>query len=140
MVLFRKDPGSLFDKSAWPFFFFFIELLLNVIKKVLEIFPKEMIIPFIALFLSHGFSFVYNFFIKGEYRNTNSKDQMAKPYTRIVVLHIALIAGALPVMYLGSPVYLLVVLIFLKIIIDLYLHNKEHKIFQIKQISTGDNS
>ncbi len=78
MVLFRKDPGSLFDKSAWPFFFFFIELLLNVIKKVLEIFPKEMIIPFIALFLSHGFSFVYNFFIKGEYRNTNSKDQTAK--------------------------------------------------------------
>jgi len=58
MVLFKKDAGSLFDKSAWPFFFVFIELLLNVIKKVLEIFPKEMIIPFIALFLSYGFSFV----------------------------------------------------------------------------------
>jgi len=53
-------------------------LLVNVIKKVLEIFPKEMTIPFIALFLSHGFSFVYNFFINGEYRNTNSKDQMEK--------------------------------------------------------------
>jgi len=67
------------------------------------------------------------------------KTKWQKPYTRIVVLYIAIIAGALPVMYLGSPVYLLVVLIFLKIIIDLYLHNKEHKIFQIKQISTGDN-
>jgi len=99
-----------------------------------------MIIPFIALFLSHGFSFVYNFFIKEEFKNTNSKDLMGKPYTRIIVLHIAIIAGAFPIMYFGSPVYLLVVLILIKIIIDLYLHNKEHKKFQIKQISTGDNS
>jgi len=140
MALFRKDPEGLFDKPTWPFFFVFIELLVNVIKKVLEIFPQEMIIPFIALFLSHGFSFVYNFFIKEEFKNTNSKDLMGKPYTRIVVLHIAIIAGAFPVMYFGSPVYLLVVLILIKIIIDLYLHNKEHKKLQIKQISTGDNS
>jgi len=140
MALFRKDPEGLFDKPTWPFFFVFIELLVNVIKKVLEIFPQEMIIPFIALFLSHGFSFVYNFFIKEEFKNTNSKDLMGKPYTRIIVLHIAIITGAFPIMYFGSPVYLLVVLILIKIIIDLYLHNKEHKKFQIKQISTGDNS
>lgn len=130
MTMFKKNPGDIFDKLSWPFFFVFIELLVNVVKKVLEIFPTEMIIPFLILFLSHGFSFLYNFFVKGEYKNTNSKDLMGKPYTRIVVLHIAIIAGAFPVMYFGSPVYLLVVLILLKIIIDLYLHNKEHSKLQ----------
>jgi hypothetical protein len=130
MAMFRKDPGSFFDKPSWPFFFVFIELLVNVIKKILEIFPSEMIIPFLILFLSHGFSFVYNFFIKEEYKNTNSKNLMTKPYTRIIVLHIAIIAGAFPVMYFGSPVYLLVVLILLKIIIDLFLHMREHKNLQ----------
>ncbi|NIP39187.1 MAG: hypothetical protein GWO07_14580 [Candidatus Dadabacteria bacterium] len=130
LAMFKKDPGSIFEKSTNPSFFIFMDLLMNVIKKVLEIFPTEMIIPFLTLFLSHGFSFVYNFIMKGEYKNVKSKDLMSQPYMRIIVLHVAIIAGAFPVMYFGSPVYLLVVLIFIKIMIDLYLHNKEHKKLQ----------
>ena len=130
MAMFQKKPGDFFEKTTWPFFFVFIELLVNVIKKVLEIFPKEMIIPFLTLFLSHGFSFAYNFIMKGEYKNVKSKDLMSQPYMRIVVLHVAIIAGAFPVMYFGSPVYLMVVLILIKIIIDLFLHDREHKKLQ----------
>ncbi|NIP30859.1 MAG: hypothetical protein GTN99_06160, partial [Candidatus Dadabacteria bacterium] len=108
-------------------------------RKALEIFPKEMIVPFLILFLSHGFSFIHNFILKGEYKNIRSKDLMSQPYMRIVVMHIAIIAGAFPVMYFGSPIYLLVVLIFIKIIIDLYLHNKEHNKFQINISDKGVN-
>lgn len=134
MMMFKRDPGNLFEDISAPGFFVFIEMLISVVRKILEILPDNMLLAFFTLFLSHGFSFVYNFIIKGEYMNVKAKDLMSQPYIRIGVLHIAIIAGAFPVMYFGSPVYLLVVLILIKIIIDLYLHNKEHKKFQ-KEIS-----
>ena len=138
LTMFKKDPGNIFEKTTSPSFFVFIDLLINVVKKVLEIFPAEMLIPFLTLFLSHGFSFVYNFILKGEYKKIKSKDLMAQPYMRIAVLHVAIIAGAFPIMYFGSPVYLLVVLIFIKIIIDLYLHMREHKKLQKSYIKMGE--
>lgn len=130
MAIFKKDPGDLMNQNTWPFFLVFIELLVNVINKVIEIFPKVMIIPFLTLFLSHGFSFVHNFLLKGEHKNVKSRDLMGQPYIRIAVLHIAIIAGAFPTMYFGSPFYLMVVLIFMKIVIDIILHNREHEKFQ----------
>jgi len=127
LALFKKDVGRLFGNESWPFLLVFVELFVNVIKKVAELISPEMYYAILSLFISHGFSFVYNFFIKDERNNTDMKKLMAAPYTRIVILHIAIIAGAFPVMILGSPAYLLVVLVFLKIIIDIYLHFKEHK-------------
>jgi hypothetical protein len=53
---------------------------------------------------------------------------MGQPYARIVVMHIAIIAGAFLTMTLQSPLPLLVVLIGLKIGLDVYLHMKEHAI------------
>lgn len=127
LALFKKDVGRLFGNESWPFLLVFVELFVNVIKKVADLISPEMYYAILSLFISHGFSFVYNFFIKDERNNTDMKKLMSAPYTRIVILHIAIIAGAFPVMILGSPAYLLVVLVFLKIIIDIYLHFKEHK-------------
>ena len=49
------------------------------------------------------------------------------PYGRMVVMHIAIIAGAFLTITLGSPLGLLVVLIALKTAIDVKLHLWEHK-------------
>jgi hypothetical protein len=80
----------------------------------------------IAIIASHLFSFGWNFIGKGEYRRASANQVMAAPYGRIVVLHIAIIFGAFVITALGSPVFLLLLLIAGKIILDAKLHLRSH--------------
>lgn len=81
----------------------------------------------IAIIASHLFSFGWNFIGKGEYLRHSLKSVMAAPYGRIVVLHIAIILGAFVTAALGSPVYLLLLLIAGKILLDAKLHLRSHR-------------
>jgi len=81
----------------------------------------------LALVLSHGFSFVWNYLLKGEYRQTNLGTLMAKPYQRVIVLHVVILVGGFVTMLLGAPILALLLLIVLKTGIDLYAHEKEHE-------------
>src|SRR5690606_13635154 len=65
----------------------------------------------IALVLSHGFSFVRNYLLAGAWRATTAQAQMFAPYPRIVVLHLAILFGAFAIQALGSPVWMLVILV-----------------------------
>ena len=87
----------------------------------------QLIWAFLALAASHGVSFVQNFLRKKEYASTTLQRQMAQPYVRIVVLHVAIIAAAFPVMLFQSPAPLLVILICGKILLDLVLHKRSHR-------------
>lgn len=80
----------------------------------------------IGLVLSHGFSFVYNYVIGGEYRTTSLQALMQQPYGRVVVLHVAILGGGFLVMALGSPVAGLALLVLLKIALDVRAHLKQH--------------
>lgn len=82
-----------------------------------------------AITVSHLYSFRVNFVGGGEYQRTNLVYLMMRPYGRIVVLHLAVIAGGFLVTLLDSPVWMLVVLITLKISIDLRQHGAERRIF-----------
>ena len=81
----------------------------------------------LGLVVSHLFSFFANYLGKSEYRRTVAPLLMVAPYGRIVVLHLAIIFGAFATMALGSPVYLLVILIVGKIMLDLKFHNRAHR-------------
>lgn len=81
----------------------------------------------LGLIVSHLFSFFSNYLGKGEYRRTVVPVLMIAPYGRIVVLHLAIIFGAFATMALGSPFYLLVILIFGKIILDWKFHQRAHR-------------
>ncbi|MFM2198932.1 MAG: hypothetical protein RLZZ505_2364 [Verrucomicrobiota bacterium] len=81
----------------------------------------------LAIVASHLFSFGWNFIGKGEYLRHSLKSVMAAPYGRIVVLHIAIIFGAFVTAALGSPVYLLLLLIAGKILLDAKLHLRSHR-------------
>jgi Family of unknown function (DUF6498) len=83
-------------------------------------------LPLAALLASHGFSFFWNFLYRGEFRSAQLPTLMAKPYGRVVVLHVAIILGGMAAMALGSPVWALLVLLALKIGLDLKAHLKEH--------------
>lgn len=127
LAIFKKeDPGTL-SGDTWPCFLVFVQLLLNVIKQAYSVMSPPMKGALLALFLSHGVSFVQNYLIKGEFAKADPQKLMAAPYGRIFVMHIAVLAGAFVTMAIGSPLGVLIVLIALKTAIDVKLHQREHK-------------
>jgi fatty acid desaturase len=63
---------------------------------------------------------------------------MHAPYKRIVVLHVAIIAGGFLVTLLGSPAALLVALVALKTGMDIMLHNRSHNSDPQKESKHGN--
>ncbi|MEZ5558137.1 MAG: DUF6498-containing protein [Pseudomonadales bacterium] len=116
-----------FEGEPWPLFLVFVQLLISVIQQVLSMAPPEWIVAFIALAISHGLSLVLNYFRNGEYRTQTVQSLMGAPYKRIVVLHVAILFGGFGVMALGSPLPLLVLLVGLKLMLDVWLHLREHR-------------
>jgi len=105
----------------------FMVLMLFEKEKAGSVMSPYMTGALAVLFLSHGVSFVRNYLLKGEFASANLLKLMITPYGRMVVMHIAIIAGGFLTMTLGSPLGLLVVLIALKTVIDVKLHLWEHK-------------
>jgi hypothetical protein len=81
----------------------------------------------VALGASHLLSFFVNFIHGGEYRRVVAPQLMAQPYGRVLVLHFAILLGAFAIVALGSPVWMLVILIIGKTILDVGLHLAERK-------------
>lgn len=81
----------------------------------------------LALAGSHLLSFFVNYLGKGEYRRVTLPVLMVQPYGRIIVLHLAIILGAFATLALGSPAWLLLILIVGKTVLDLKLHLKERE-------------
>jgi hypothetical protein len=122
------STASPFDTATkWWGPLIFIQLLYDVIARIWESKPPEMIWAVIGLFISHGVSFVENYILGQEYKTSSLKNLMQKPYQRIVVMHIAILAGGILVMKLHSPLPLMVILVLLKIFFDVLLHKKSHK-------------
>ena len=94
-----------------------------------------MKIVILALFLSHGISFFYNFLLKGEYATAKPQQLMGAPYGRVVVMHIAILGGGFLTMAMGSPAALLLLLVVLKTIVDINLHLRSHKKAQSKKVN-----
>jgi hypothetical protein len=80
----------------------------------------------LALFLSHGISFVTNFLRQREFAGRDPADQMKEPYKRIVVMHLTIIFGGWLILALGMPTWALVLLVGLKTGVDLVAHRREH--------------
>ncbi|MHC5077279.1 MAG: DUF6498-containing protein, partial [Planctomycetota bacterium] len=92
-----------FGKETWPCFFVFLQMLFNVIRATYSIIPTNMKYAILALFVSHGISFGYNYIYKKEYLTAKIESLMGQPYGRVVVMHIAIIFGAFLTISIGSP-------------------------------------
>ena len=79
-----------------------------------------------ALVLSHGVSFVQNWLLGGERDGVDPGALMQRPYGRVVVLHLTLIAGGFIVLALGAPALALVLMVALKIGVDAAAHLRSH--------------
>jgi hypothetical protein len=84
-------------------------------------------LPIGALLASHLFSFFWNYLYRGEFRRASLPELMMKPYARVMILHVTILAGGFGAMALGSPLWALLVLLGIKIALDLRAHLKEHR-------------
>jgi hypothetical protein len=130
------DSEVFSPKDPWSGPLVFLQLLVSVIARVWESRPAGMEWPVLCLVASHGISFIRNYLIGGEYLTLTIGKLMSRPYTRIVLLHVAIIAGGVPIMMLGSPVPLLCILVFLKIGMDVWLHIKSHRAIPLEKRET----
>lgn len=89
--------------------------------------PGALALGAIALVLSHGASFLFNYLRRGEYLRTSVAAQMAAPYGRVVILHVTILAGAFVGFALGSPIGALIILVALKTVMDVAFHLREHR-------------
>jgi len=80
-----------------------------------------------ALAASHLFSFFWNYLGQREYQKARPEALMQAPYSRVIVLHVVILLGAMLIQLFHSPVWALLLLIGLKIGVDLRAHLKEHR-------------
>ncbi len=114
--------------STWFGPFAFVQLIWEAAHYILAISPTYWLWGFGAMFVSHGFSFLSNWWFGGERKATEVDQLMIEPYKRIVIMHVVIIFGGLGIQALGSPIPLLLLLIGLKIAIDLRAHLHEHNL------------
>ncbi len=86
----------------------------------------HLIWPVAALVLSHGISFAVNYIGRGEYLRAIPRDLMSRPYRRILILHLTILAGGALVTALDAPIVGLVMLVALKTIVDVRAHISAH--------------
>lgn len=134
IMLFGKGQSGFepVQGEPWPCFFVFLQMLLNVIRQIYSIMPAAMQYAMVALFVSHGISFVYNYLIKGEFAKIKTDRLMGSPYGRIVIMHLAVLFGAFLTMSLGSPIGILIILVGLKTFLDVIFHLRQHEKHQAK--------
>lgn len=111
IVLFGGDPGAMLLSPT---------LVTRTIAET-GIWPAAL-----ALTASHGFSFVANYLVGGEFRTTSLETAMVQPYARVVVLHLVILFGGFLVAALGQPTVALALLVLLKIGIDAVAHQRQH--------------
>jgi hypothetical protein len=81
----------------------------------------------VALAVSHGLSYWWNFLHGGEYRRVSPARQMFAPYGRLVVLHLTIIFGALALGLTGAPAASVAILVGIKTLLDVGFHLAEHR-------------
>jgi hypothetical protein len=97
----------------------------DVLKYALEAIRGDLKIPFLALVASHGFSFVYNWLVRGEINRVKPNDLMGAPYARVIVMHVTVIFGGM--LSLLLPAFMAVLLVALKTLVDVHYHVKERE-------------
>ena len=80
---------------------------------------------------SHLFSFFNNYIGRDERKRASLFLLMHRPYGRIMAMHITIVLGAGFVMWLDSPLPMLLLLICAKIVLDLKLHARERGRFDL---------
>lgn len=88
---------------------------------------EKIFMACLALFFSHGYSFIVNYIQTGVYLNTQAHTLMVQPYHRVLLMQIVLLIGGMLVEVLRAPVMGLLLFVLLKTGMDLRAHIREHE-------------
>ena len=81
-------------------------------------------VALVALFISHGWSFIENYMGRSEYERLSPMQAMGLPYKRMAITHVALILGGFFLIQNGQPLAGLIILLLMKIAMDISFHQK----------------
>jgi hypothetical protein len=104
-----------------PFNLAFFENLLE--KEVI----REQFYAVLIMVLSQGYSFIYYFIVKKEYKKFAIGDLMALPYKRIFIQQFVVLLGGWAMYIFKTHLVFMYLLFALKFLTDLYAHVKAHK-------------
>ena len=93
----------------------------------MDVAPGSILFAGVALAISHGLSYWWNFLRGGEYRRVSAPALMFAPYRRLIALHLTIIFGAMAVLFTGAPAAAVAILVGIKTVLDLGLHLAEHR-------------
>jgi hypothetical protein len=89
--------------------------------------PGTILFAVVALAISHGLSYWWNFRRGGEYRRVSAAKQMFAPYGRLFALHLTIIFGAMAIIATGAPAAAVAILVVIKTLLDVGFHLAEHR-------------
>lgn len=136
----RGEADSLMSNPTWFGPLIFVELLVSVVRAVWEGSPRESGMVVAALMMSHGASFVMNYLLGGERAAMTSKQAMAAPYVRIVIMHVTVLVGGALIALAGSPLAMLALLVVMKTAVDVHFHRRERRRFAAPQSPAGEGA
>ena len=80
----------------------------------------------LALAVSHGWSFVRHYLGGGERARTTAQAEMARPYLRVMVMHVCVILAGAALIFFDAPTPAALALLALKTAVDLRAHFRSH--------------
>ena len=105
----------------------------------------KIIVPVCFIFLSHAFSYVFNFIIGEEYKKLSLDEEIKMPIRRLVIVHLTVTLGSLVIKGVGvilmiimalffgltisqsaTGVVLMIIMVLAKIFLDIIAHLQEH--------------
>lgn len=123
------------EEQEWPGPLMLLQLLWTVLQTLFTHMPSGFIWMISALIISHGVSFLQHFIIAGERHRTTVNKLMMQPYSRVLILHIAIILCGFLVIRMGSPLSMLIALVLVKTVMDIVFHRREHRRLQQKELT-----
>ena len=90
-------------------------------------FAEYLFWPALALFLSHLFSLIWNFFLKKEYKTVDTPILLFQPMQRVAYQQIFMVGGGFALAASNSPFIFMIFIILVKIYLDLKAHLKSHQ-------------
>jgi hypothetical protein len=127
MIGHRLFLMMLFEPVRWPFEPLSPE---NIQRFFLgdPAFPRaDLVVAVLSLFVSHGLSFVRNFIMRGEFQVSNYQLEASRPVKRVMGMQLTIIVGGFLANMLGAPPAAIAVMVAAKILFDLFLHIRSHK-------------
>ena len=127
LFLSREQQEAAFAQESWRGPLVLLQPLWQGAEAMGLFSPGALLLPLVALIVSHGVSFYTNYMRNGRYLTSRPEDSFMRPYPRMVVLHLFILGGAFFISSHGSAVPLLAALVIGKTAMDLALHRRSNR-------------